>query len=117
MPRSGLILLAGFLSLSLLGEETAFPLLNQIQERHVAIQRQVAAAVVEVQSFGSRIDMEKPCYGTGVVVSADGMILSSNTCVPSTADSVQVTFSDGRVVKASLIDYDPATEVRLLKIV
>ena len=115
MRRIGLPVL--FVTLGLLGgEDASFPLLNQIQERHVAVQRQVAAAVVEVQSFGSRIDTEKPCYGTGVVVSADGLILSSNTCVPSSADAVQVTFSDGRVLKASLIDYDPTTEVRLLKI-
>lgn len=101
---------------ALRAEDAAFPLLNQIQERHVAIQQQAAAAVVEVQSFGARIDTDKPCYGTGVVISAEGLILSSNTCVPSSADSVQVTFSDGRVLKANLIDYDPSTEVRLLRI-
>src|SRR6185295_13996072 len=98
-------------------EDAPFKLLTQIEERHVAVQQQVATAVVEVQSFGARIDNDKPCYGTGVVISAEGLILSANTCVPAGADSVKVTFPDGRVLAASLLDYDPTTEVRLLKVV
>src|SRR5580765_2880140 len=116
MRCSVLLALLLIVGAAICAEDTPFKLLTQIEERHVAVQQQVATAVVEVQSFGARIDNDKPCYGTGVVISADGLILSANTCVPAGAESVKVTFPDGRILTASLLDYDPTTEVRLLKV-
>ena len=91
-------------------------LLNQMQARHIAIHEQVTPSVVEVQSFGEKIRADRPCYGTGVVISADGLVLTSITAVPDVATSVRVTFPNGQIHKAEMIDYDPTTEVRLLRV-
>lgn len=97
-------------------EDTKLTLLNQMQARHVAIHEQVTPAVVAVQSFGEKIHVDQPCYGTGVVISPDGLVLTSITAVPEVATSVKVTFPNGQIHKADMIDYDPATEVRLLRV-
>ncbi len=97
-------------------EEPKLTLLNQMQARHIAIHQQVTPAVVEVQSYGTSIPIERPCYGTGVVISADGLVLTSNTAVPDVAEKVKVTFPSGKIHEAEMLDYDPATEVRLLRV-
>jgi len=98
-------------------EDTPLPLLNAIQDRHVAIQQLVAPAIVEVQS-SLRIDAKRSTlnYGSGTVISADGLILTCTTCCPPGAEEIQVTFPDGRQFTASLLDYDEKTEVRVLKV-
>lgn len=88
-------------------------LLNQLQERHVAIKNQVSPAVVEVESLGRNV--EANYYGTGVVVSESGLILTSRTAAAEKADSVRVTFANGKIYNAVPVACDPATEICLLK--
>lgn len=91
------------------------PLLNQMQERHIAIQKRVAPAVVEVESLGKRVKANY--YGTGVVISENGLILTSSTAASAQADSVKVSFPNGKVLFASIIASDPGTEICLLRAV
>ena len=97
-------------------EDGKLTLLHLMQARHIAIHEQVTPAVVEVQSYGEKIRVDRPCYGTGVVISADGLVLTSVTAVPDVAESVKVTFPNGQIHTANFVDYDPATEVRLLRV-
>lgn len=53
--------------------------------------------------------------GSGVVVSADGYILTNNHVVDD-ADEVTVTFSDGRTEKAKVVGTDPPTDLAVLKV-
>jgi serine protease Do len=53
--------------------------------------------------------------GSGVVVSADGYVLTNNHVVQD-ADEVTVTFSDGRSTKAKVIGTDPPTDLAVLKV-
>ncbi|MEI6233102.1 MAG: trypsin-like peptidase domain-containing protein [Planctomycetota bacterium] len=116
MRQSAAIILAcGVFSLA--GAEGGkLTLLNQMQIRHVAIHEQVTPAVVEVQSFGDKIRVDRPCYGTGVVISAEGLVLTSITAVPDVATTVKVTFPNGQIHNAEFVAYDPTTEVRLLRV-
>ena len=79
-------------------EELKLTLLNQIQERSVSVHDRVAPAVVEVQSLGKEIGTYN--YGSGVVVSADGLILTSTTAVPPQTELIRVTFPSGRILDA-----------------
>ncbi|RUS67122.1 Periplasmic pH-dependent serine endoprotease DegQ [Saezia sanguinis] len=78
--------------------------------------------------FGSREDMWYRYYfgnpdtrpsqeglGSGVVVSADGYILTNNHVVAS-ADEIRVALTDGRQATATVIGTDPETDLALLKI-
>src|SRR5476649_1311788 len=56
------------------------PTLNQIQGRFEAVHEQVAPAVVAVQCRG--VKAGGGFYGTGVVISPDGLVLTSCTVVP-----------------------------------
>ncbi|HEX6567347.1 MAG TPA: DegQ family serine endoprotease [Chthoniobacterales bacterium] len=53
--------------------------------------------------------------GSGVIISADGYILTNNHVVEN-SKTIQVTLSDGRKLTAKVIGTDPQTDVALLKI-
>ena len=53
--------------------------------------------------------------GSGVIVSADGYILTNNHVV-NNASEIQVALSDGRQFNAKVIGTDPKTDVALIKI-
>ena len=54
--------------------------------------------------------------GSGVVVSADGLLLTNNHVVES-ADEIEVAFHDGRKTKAKLVGSDPESDLAVLRIV
>jgi putative serine protease PepD len=55
--------------------------------------------------------------GTGIVLSADGDILTNNHVVESAATSgvIAVTINDGRTVKATIVGRDPTTDLAVIK--
>ncbi len=53
--------------------------------------------------------------GSGVIVSADGYILTNNHVVAE-ADSLRVTLNDGREFDAKVIGTDPKTDVAVIKV-
>lgn len=61
---------------------------------------------------GSR---EVPGYGSGVIISQDGYIITNNHVVED-AQNIEVTLNDNRKFKANLIGRDPNTDIALLKI-
>ncbi len=61
---------------------------------------------------GSR---EVPGFGSGVIISSDGYIITNNHVVED-AENIEVTLNDNRKVKAELIGKDPNTDIALLKI-
>ncbi len=53
--------------------------------------------------------------GSGVIISADGVLLTNNHVVEGAAD-IEVQLSDGRQTRATLVGTDPETDVAVLKI-
>ncbi len=53
--------------------------------------------------------------GSGVIVSADGYILTNNHVVHD-ADKIEVTLHDGRVVPAKVIGTDPKADLAVIKV-
>ena len=54
-------------------------------------------------------------FGSGVIVSADGFIVTNNHVVQD-AERISVTLNDKRVLSAKLIGNDPATDLAVIKI-
>jgi Do/DeqQ family serine protease len=54
-------------------------------------------------------------FGSGVIISTDGYIITNNHVVEN-ADDIEVTLNDARVFTAKLIGTDPLTDIALLKI-
>jgi len=54
--------------------------------------------------------------GSGVIVSAEGYVLTNNHVIAS-ADDIQVLLYDGRVAQATVVGFDEETDLAVLKIV
>ncbi|MEO6280949.1 trypsin-like peptidase domain-containing protein [Roseateles sp.] len=53
--------------------------------------------------------------GSGVIISADGVLLTNNHVVEGASD-IEVQLSDGRQARATLLGTDPETDIAVLKI-
>jgi len=67
--------------------------------------------------FGDRDDNddEESSLGSGVIVSAEGYILTNNHVVEA-ADEIEVVLADGRKSAAKLVGTDPETDLAVVKI-
>lgn len=68
--------------------------------------------------FGDRFGPEsqrQSGLGSGVIVSADGLVLTNNHVIES-ADEIEVALYDGRKTKAKLVGADPESDLAVLKI-
>lgn len=54
-------------------------------------------------------------YGSGVIVTADGYIVTNNHVIEE-ADEVEVTLNDKRTFAAEIVGRDPSTDIAVLKI-
>jgi len=62
-----------------------------------------------------RDSREIPGFGSGVIISSDGYIITNNHVIED-ANQVEVTLNDNRTFKAEVVGRDPSTDIALLKI-
>ena len=70
--------------------------------------------------FGGRggsgnIQQPKVGYGSGVIISEDGYIVTNNHVIDD-SDEIEITLNDNRQYKAVLVGTDPSTDIALLKV-
>ena len=65
--------------------------------------------------FGDQNKEPQAGLGSGVIVSANGLILTNNHVVDS-AEEIEVVLNDGRHARAKIIGTDPDTDLALLQI-
>jgi serine protease DegQ len=65
--------------------------------------------------FGDQDQMPQAGLGSGVIISADGYVLTNNHVVEG-ADEIEVALNDSRRVRGKVIGTDPDTDLAILKI-
>lgn len=81
---------------------------------HADIHQRFAAAVVGIGCKGPAEN--SGFFGTGVVITAEGLILTSTTVVPEGGREIRVTFTDGRILAAQLVRTHASSEGSLLRL-
>ena len=78
----------------------------------------IPAPTIRGSGFSSAIRAEQPQagLGSGVIISADGYILTNNHVVEG-ADEIEVVLNDSRQARGKVIGTDPDTDLAILKIV
>src|SRR5207244_11948733 len=65
--------------------------------------------------FGRR-DRRSLSLGSGVIVSADGYVVTNNHVVGENVSEITIAFPDKRDVRGKIIGTDPATDLALLEV-
>jgi len=66
-------------------------------------------------NFGYGLNQPMEAFGSGVIISDDGYIVTNNHVVQD-GDNIQVTLNDKRVYNATIVGTDPSTDIALIKI-
>jgi S1-C subfamily serine protease len=113
---AGLFPFAGFILLWSISNvpagESGMELLQRAERHGSSVYRRAAPAVVALSCRKGRMAY----YGTGVVISPQGKVLTSTTVVPDGAHSIRVWFPDGRVFFSETPLTDEKTETAILTI-
>ena len=67
------------------------------------------------EAYGTR-DRKSLSLGSGVIISADGYVVTNNHVVGDNVREITVALSDKRAIKGHVIGVDPTTDIALLKI-
>ena len=67
------------------------------------------------EQFGSR-DRRSMSLGSGVIISADGYVVTNNHVVGEHVREITIALPDKREIKGKVIGTDPTTDIALLKI-
>jgi Do/DeqQ family serine protease len=67
------------------------------------------------EQFGSR-DRRSLSLGSGVIISADGYVITNNHVVGDNVREITIALPDKREIKGKVVGTDPATDIALLKI-
>ncbi|HZG01272.1 MAG TPA: trypsin-like peptidase domain-containing protein [Chitinophagales bacterium] len=96
-------------------------LLDAYSQTVTGVVGNVAESVVHIQVQKPGVDPKtrkpalQPGHGSGFIISSDGYIVT-NYHVIEKAQSIHVSFADGRSAKAELRGTDPSTDIAVLKI-
>jgi S1-C subfamily serine protease len=79
-----------------------------------ALSNDMATLVEQLSASVVRVEGRKRLPATGVVMAADGVIVTSNHVV-TRDEGVRVGLADGTIVEAELVGRDPSTDLAVLK--
>ena len=91
--------------------------LQMAEKTHTEIHKKLSLAVVGLICKG-KLPNGQPgqYYGTGTVISAEGLLLTGATVIPPEATEIKVYFTDGTVRAAKTVKSDPSSEGVLLQV-
>jgi putative serine protease PepD len=78
-----------------------------------------SVVTIEVQSSSGPFGSASSATGSGVIIRADGYILTNNHVVSSAVNggaSITVTFNDGRTASARIVGRDPSSDLAVIKV-
>lgn len=112
--------IAAYLVRAELGDAQTIEIADQPVSQGVAVVKKVAASVVSISTQTQRYDWFGRTAiaegaGSGVIVSADGYILTNNHVIEG-ADIVTVKTTDGEEYEAAVVTTEPEADLALVKV-
>jgi serine protease Do len=101
---------------------SGLPDLSSVAERALRVSANITSTTtVQLDPFwqrwyGARALTSPPSLGSGVVVSADGYILTNTHVIGNSSASIRVTLEDGRERPAKLVGIDEVSDLAVIKI-
>jgi serine protease Do len=101
---------------------SGLPDLSSVAERALRVAANITSTTtVQLDPFwqrfyGARALTSPPSLGSGVVVSADGYILTNTHVIGNSSASIRVTLEDGRERPARLIGIDEVSDLAVIKV-
>jgi S1-C subfamily serine protease len=90
------------------------PDLSPIAERALKVAANISSTEEVFSFFGGSQQAEN--VGSGVIVSADGYILTNNHVIQNASGDIRVTLPDAREVKGKVIGKDDVTDLAVVKV-
>ncbi len=114
--------LVGLVPTSVLWAETRVADLEAIEKAFVALAKKVSPSVVAVSTKNARGKRHRdqgekttPMVGSGVIIDADGLILTNDHVIRS-GDRIYVTLHTGRRYKARIVAQDERSDLAVIRI-
>jgi S1-C subfamily serine protease len=100
----------------------ALPVLSDVAERAIRASVNISSTrYVRIDPFfqlfyGADAVQPQTSLGSGVIVSADGYVLTNSHVIGNAADEIRVTLADNRELAAQVVGVDELTDLAVVKV-
>lgn len=83
---------------------------------HEEVHKRVSPAIVSIEAVSKKDGRDMSWFGTGTIISPDGVVLTSTTVCPADATRVWIRFQGGKRIEAKFVAGSDRLEVAMIRL-